>query len=172
MSISRLLFNADGRIGPRTFWRGVILLVAAQVVIAIVGQLVGALPLIAGFAFELALLYAYVCVYAKRFHDSGRGAGWFFLAFIGYFIVMMIVGGIIISLFAPEVVTAYSDVMEATNEPARNDAIEIFNNQLRANARILVIANMIGTFVANGLVGWFVARLKTEPRENRFGPPE
>lgn len=68
-----LFLDANGRIGQKDYWIGVIILFAAGVVL-------GWLPLV-GTLVSLASIYFGVCVSSKRLHDMGR-SGW--LAAIPY----------------------------------------------------------------------------------------
>lgn len=67
-----LYLEPKGRIGQKDFWIGFAILFAASMVVGMV--LVPALiafPLI-GTAFNLALLFPYYCLSAKRLHDIGK----------------------------------------------------------------------------------------------------
>ncbi len=68
-----LFLDANGRIGQKDYWIGVVILFAANLVL-------GWLPLI-GTLVSLAGIYFGVCVSSKRLHDMGR-SGW--LAAIPY----------------------------------------------------------------------------------------
>lgn len=68
-----LFLDANGRIGQKDYWIGVIILFAA-------GLVLGWVPLI-GTLVSLASIYFGVCVSSKRLHDMGR-SGW--LAAIPY----------------------------------------------------------------------------------------
>lgn len=67
----RLYLEADGRISRQEFWVGFAVLFA-------VGIVTGWIPLLGGLI-ALALIYAHVCLGAKRLHDMGR-SGWLMIA--------------------------------------------------------------------------------------------
>lgn len=62
-----LFFDANGRIGQRDYWIGIIAIFVINVVL-------GWLPLV-GTIISLVGIYAGVCVSSKRLHDMGR-SGW------------------------------------------------------------------------------------------------
>jgi len=110
MSISSLLWSWEGRIGRARFWLGVLLVILMSIGFGIVAGLFGipldtgtgpaaeeigvggALYLLAAF---IAVAYAQLAVYAKRFHDRGKSAWWVLIAFvpvIGFFWILIELG--------------------------------------------------------------------------------
>lgn len=89
-----LFLDANGRIGQKDYWIGILILFAA-------GLVLGWLPLV-GTLISIATIYFGVCVSSKRLHDMGR-SGW--LAAIPYGVTalavvlsaMTFVGGIMSS---------------------------------------------------------------------------
>lgn len=64
MNLGRLLFSPEGRIGQREFWIAVLILFAAGVLLHAVA--------VVGTGIWLLSTYCWVCVFAKRLHDTGR----------------------------------------------------------------------------------------------------
>jgi len=110
MSIGALLWSWEGRIGRGRFWLGVLLVILMSIAFGIIGSLLGipidtgrglvaeeigaagALYLLAAF---IAVAYAQLAVYAKRFHDRGKSAWWVLIAFvpvIGFFWILIELG--------------------------------------------------------------------------------
>jgi uncharacterized membrane protein YhaH (DUF805 family) len=110
MSIGSLLWSWEGRIGRARFWLGVLLVILMSIGFGIVAGLfgipldtgrgpvaedigvAGALYLLAAF---IAVAYAQLAVYAKRFHDRGKSAWWVLIAFvpvIGFFWILIELG--------------------------------------------------------------------------------
>lgn len=97
MSIGALLWSWEGRIGRGRFWLGVVLVILMSMVFGFIATLLGvpidtgmgpvaeeisaagALYLLAAF---LAVAYAQLAIYAKRFHDRGKSAWWVLIAFV------------------------------------------------------------------------------------------
>lgn len=61
-----LLFNPNGRIGPRDYWIGVAIIIGGNL-------LADVLPVLGGLLW-LLLIWVGLCVYGKRLHDAGRSA--------------------------------------------------------------------------------------------------
>ena len=74
-----LFTSFDGRINREPFWAGVLVLIGANIVLAIVGGILGAIfgPLqyLATIA-SLVLIYPAVALYAKRWHDQSKSGWW------------------------------------------------------------------------------------------------
>ena len=68
-----LFTSFDGRINREPFWAGVLLLIGANIVLSIIGGILGAIfgPLqyLATIG-SLVLIYPAVALYAKRWHDQ------------------------------------------------------------------------------------------------------
>ena len=174
---SKLFFSANGRIGPRTFWRAIILLLAAQVAERLLQILVpyslANAYLIFSLVFFVLLVVGYVSVYSKRLHDAGRGAGWFFLCLLGFIVGSTVFVFYGLQVFAPDVIAAYRDYFDAAMAGASGEIeMDILMGELAQNRFALFAVSLAGLFLVNFVVGWPVARLKPDPGTNRFGPPE
>jgi len=168
MSISNVLFNPNGRITPNEFWRGIIMLVGAQIIISLVtgfapvGLAIGVL-----FA-TILLVYPYICVYGKRLHDSGRSA-WMFLAFFcGWLLLIFFVMPV---LFEPFIGQQTAELQEDMEIVAQDGDVAAMFEILQQQARIQFIPGTIQTVLVNAIVGFFVARLPSDPDTNQYGPP-
>jgi uncharacterized membrane protein YhaH (DUF805 family) len=80
-----LFTSFDGRINREPFWAGVLVLIGANVVLAIIGSILGMifgplsyLPAIA----SLVLIYPAVALYAKRWHDQAKSGWWTLIALV------------------------------------------------------------------------------------------
>lgn len=87
MDMQYVLLNPNGRIAPRDFWIGVLLLIGGNV-------LSGLLPAVGGLLW-LFLIYVGVCVYGKRLHDFGRSA-WLHVIPWGITILLTTIGGMLV----------------------------------------------------------------------------
>ncbi|WP_300541081.1 DUF805 domain-containing protein [Maricaulis sp.] len=87
MDLQYVLLNPNGRIAPREFWIGVLLLIAGNV-------LSGLVPVLGGLLW-LFLIYVGVCVYGKRLHDAGKSA-WIHVIPWGLTLLISIIGGMMI----------------------------------------------------------------------------
>lgn len=162
MSLMQILFSPNGRIGPGAFWRGIIILLSFQIILTIIslygpsslGTLAGILSLLS--------IYPYLCVFGKRLHDSGRSAWMFLLFLLGYVLI-----SIVAILMAPgfgEFMTQYMELVESGD----TEGLEALSEQ---SENIFAIPGMVGTIIANGLLGFLAARLHAYPETNQYGPP-
>lgn len=68
MDWKTLFLSPEGRMGIKDFWLGFLILFGLWWVLNLV-------PLV-GHLVQLAMIYSYVCLYAKRLHDMGRSGFW------------------------------------------------------------------------------------------------
>lgn len=167
MDILNLLCNPNGRIGSRDFWRGVILLVGAMIVLQ-VGGIYGGGVLSAAFGLLVWVMpYFYLCVFGKRLHDSGRTAWFYILALVAYFILTGIFSYALNHLFAPSSL-ALQDEMELLMRDGRWMDAFAYGPEI---AKLQMIPTLLSLFATNGLIGYVMTRLKSDPYENQYGPP-
>lgn len=154
-----LLLSPQGRIPAGPFWQGVIILIVIGWVLGVVQAFVisaQSVSLLIGLV-SLALIYPSVCVYAKRFHDSGR-SGWWYLAVFG---VQFLFGLIIAGVLAANMM---SDVQGAAIGTPEWQSL-----QQEVARRNFLPTQLAGT-VLELIIAFVVARLRSDPGENRFGP--
>ncbi|WP_273146774.1 DUF805 domain-containing protein [Oceanicaulis alexandrii] len=162
MSLMSVLFAPNGRINPSQFQTGALVLLGIGFVLALVpltgnGALIGVQTLVG-----LAMIYPWVVLWRKRLHDSGK-SGWFLLLIVlVWFIISMIASQIITMMFAGDMMQAMEDVTG-------------FSQMMQAQAQLaeaLALPNAISSLVV-GLIVVFGANaiLKSDPEENRYGPP-
>jgi uncharacterized membrane protein YhaH (DUF805 family) len=157
-----VLFNPQGRIGPRLFWQGVILIIVAWL-------LLGALsvfgPMAASATFgllSLLLVYPSLCVFGKRLHDASKSA-WWFVAVIAAFVVIY---GIVAALLTRGAADELRRGMESL--PAGSPE---WMSMIRGIAqRTFLPTRVAATLVGLGLA-FFVSRLPRDLEDNRYGPP-
>jgi uncharacterized membrane protein YhaH (DUF805 family) len=80
-----LFTSFDGRINREPFWAGVLVLIGANIVLAILGSILGMIfgPLqyLASIG-SLVLIYPAVALYAKRWHDQAKSGWWTLIALV------------------------------------------------------------------------------------------
>jgi uncharacterized membrane protein YhaH (DUF805 family) len=168
MDVAYVLFGLNGRIGPRRFGRGLILLTGAMVVLLALGFLVSP-----GFhALQTALVYPYICLFGKRLHDAGRSA-FLWLAFVaGYLVVTVIATSLLMPLLSPAayaVSAEYQAMMTAGASMA-----EVFEKmQARAPEmnRLSIMTTLAAHLIATAATGLIAFRLTSQPGQNRHGLP-
>ena len=167
MDIPSLLFSPNGRIDPRDFGRGVILLTGFLIIAMTIEAF--APPVLSGMfsLLTVATVYCYLCVYGKRLHDTGRSAWYFLAVFAGFLIVTNIVNGILLSIFAPEAVEATEEMWTLLQRGNGQEAME----KVSAINKMTIIPRMITILAANALFAYLAVRLRSDPDRNVYGPP-
>ena len=166
-----LLFNPNGRIQKNRFWQGLVVLTVASVILQAVqvklGPSFGFVGTFIFFALGLALLYADICVYAKRFHDAGTTGWWILAVWLGSYIVSIILSSMFGSMFIGEQgIAIQEEMMERMAQGELMIALEAAE-ALGELLLPLTIASMIANAV---IMGFIVGSLKTDPRQNKHGP--
>ncbi|WP_203292704.1 DUF805 domain-containing protein [Maricaulis parjimensis] len=87
MDYQYVLLNPNGRIAPRDYWIGVLIIFGGNLASGLV-------PLLGGLVW-LGLIWVGICVYGKRLHDTGRSA-WLHLIPWGVSLVTSLISGIIL----------------------------------------------------------------------------
>lgn len=167
MDILNLLFNPNGRIDPRTFGRGAILLVGgwmvAQILITFGPRLLAAITVM----LCMASAYCYLCVYGKRLHDANITA-WGFVPFLlGFLFLFSVIGGTLITLFAPE---GAEMLLEWDTLQKRGD-IEKAAEMQPVVIRAIIVPMIISFLAVNAALAYIAARFRSDPAANSYGPP-
>ncbi|WP_323761475.1 DUF805 domain-containing protein [Maricaulis sp.] len=94
----RILFGAAGKLSPMEFAQGIIAIIVVNLLLQILSLMpvLGGVFGLVGILVGLASIFAWVCVYSKRFHDAGR-SGWLTLAAIGAVIVVSVVVNLVLA---------------------------------------------------------------------------
>ena len=162
MSLMSVLFAPNGRINPSQFQTGALVLLGIGFVMALLSLTGNAALMGVQTLVGLALIYPWVVLWRKRLHDNGK-SGWFLvLIVLVWFILSMIVGQVVTMMFAGDMmqamedVTGFSQMMQAQAQLAQELALP--------NAISSLVVGLIVVFGANAI-------LKSDPQENRYGPP-
>ncbi|WP_370235936.1 MULTISPECIES: DUF805 domain-containing protein [Henriciella] len=169
--MGNLLFNPQGRILKHRFWQGLVILTVASVLFQAfqvrLGPALGVGGMTVFFLLGLLLLYAEVCVYAKRFHDAGTTGWWILAVWIGSFIISMIMSQLFGSVFLGERGAAIeAEVAERLAQGEFMVAIEAST----ALAEMVLPLTLITIVVSAVVMGFIVGSLKTQPGQNKHGP--
>ncbi|WP_297733217.1 DUF805 domain-containing protein [uncultured Maricaulis sp.] len=136
----RILFGSSGKLSPQDFAKGIIAIVAVNLVIQFLTLLpgLGALIALVGLVVGLVSLYAWVCVYSKRFHDAGK-SGWMTVgAIVGVVIVAVAVSFVLTPLLSGGATTTTTGM-----------AITLGG----------VLASSLAGLIGNGVVGYIVYKM-------------
>ncbi len=162
MNLIYILFSPKGRIGPKDFWRGIIILIGFQIVSGVL-TLYGPVFIALLLSFiSFFIIYPYYCVFGKRLHDAGKSSWMFLLFMIGYIVILMV-----IILISPGFMDALSQYMEYS-EAGDLEAAQVMMERINSDYAL----NQFGaTIIANFALGFLAARLSSHPGPNQYGPP-
>lgn len=158
-----LLLSPQGRITKNRFWQGLVVLTVASVILT-------AVPVYLGTMFgllSLLLVYPYICVYAKRFHDAGTTGWWVIAVWLGGMILSFIQGMILGPFFLGAEGLA---IQEEASERLAQGEFDVFMQAQERIAEIMLPLSILSVIVNAVILGFIVGSLKTEPRTNKHGP--
>lgn len=167
----QLLFDPRGRIEKPRFWQGIVLVTVAAIIkrgieVKLPELMMGPLSVLMMLA-TLALIYANICVYAKRFHDAGTTGWWIIAVWVGKFFVVMLLFGLFGSLFlGDDGIALYEAIMESwtsADDQQLAQAAQRFQD--------LLFPLVVVTYIVNAVIAALVVGgLPSEPRDNIHGP--
>lgn len=162
MSLGDILFNPNGRLGPGNFWRGYIILLAANIVTQVISYMAGptnqAVALLI-FVVWLVLLWCTFVVFAKRLHDTGASAGWVLLVALGWSVVVLVARTVIYVVFAGE---EFSLAMQDPDYAASPQFLAEVVTKTFVPTTAVVLAISIA-------LGFILAGLRSDPNDNQYG---
>ncbi|MFN3313347.1 MAG: DUF805 domain-containing protein [Hyphomonas sp.] len=167
MDFRFVLLEPKGRLAPSPFAQGYILLTAAMLIITIVSTF-----LIPGSAvLQYALIFPYLCVFSKRFHDAGL-SGWLWLLALGVFLVLnSLLTILLMPGLSPDAWRIYAEVSELSQEQGMEAGMEALAQQGMELTRAAGLSSVAAFLITSAGIGFVVYRLRTDPRPNRHGPP-
>ena len=148
----KLLLTFDGRLGVKGFWSGIKVLIIASAAIQVLSALLGPLGLLLSLL-SLALIYPFVCVYIKRFHDADMPGIWVLAVIGGYFVASMIVSAVLTPIFVGDVMARAASGML----PSYGLGYTL----------IMMVAD-VGIQIG---AAYIVAQIKGTDGDNKYGPP-
>lgn len=163
--MGNLLFSPSGRIGPGQFMSGVQILIIVAVVLAILPALVPALVMLN--ILGLVMLWCWVVLWVKRYHDGGK-SGWMCLIPI---IIYIIIGGIVSTVLAgmfvdTEAIAAIADAQEQ----ADLGALMSMMGKGGMTTTGLIVTALAGAAVSYIIAMVFNNTIKHDAHDNQFGP--
>ncbi|MEZ5997676.1 MAG: DUF805 domain-containing protein [Hyphomonas sp.] len=166
-----LFLSPNGRINQPTFWRGAITLFVIGAVLSAVAAYVS--PFI-GFA-GILLLWPWIAIFVKRFHDAGK-TGWLTLAMVVLFIIVsFIVGMLLMSVFGinsaemQEQMMKEMEDLQSSGDPGAVMAYAMEQSKKMAQAQL--IPNILSSAIVTGIMGLVMSLFKSDPGDNQYGPP-
>ena len=160
--MGNLLFSPNGRINPSEFSKAAIILIVLGVILSL-PELFGmtGIATIAGLI-SFLLLYPWVVIWIKRYHDAGK-SGWTCLLPIVIYIIAAIV--LMSVLLGGEFMAIFQAASEGASQ-AETEALAEGMLGKGAQVKLLVATTVLSLAVALG----FNSMIKRDDHENQFGP--
>lgn len=164
MGITGILFNPNGRIGPNSFWRGVIVTFVLSLLVTLAATYVN----LAIGMLSFLLIYPMICVYGKRLHDADKTA-WLVIAVI---IVSFVISYVLTLVISPMFGIDQAALQEQSAAlGAEGDLAGVMDLAQQAQ-RDQMIPTLLISFITTFVVAFLVAQLPSNPETNQYGPPE
>ena len=171
MDFRFLFLEPHGRLAPRPFARGLVVLTGAYMIITLLSVVVwpGLGPM------QFVLVFPYFCLFAKRLHDAGLSA-WLWLAFLfGFGLVNLVSTSALFPVLSPqayamqeEVQALMFDVLKGGSTP---EELETSVARMQLFSRLSAVTSIAALLITSALVGLAAFRMRSEPKPNRHGPP-
>lgn len=166
MDIGYVLLSPRGRIGPRDFLRGLILLTGASLVVQVLMVAVA----VEATLLHYPILWGYFCVFGKRLHDAGQTA-WFNAAFlVGYIVVSSILNAMLLPFLSPQIVPLMLQIQEIGT---KGDFMGMLSAQQEHAVQITrgtALTTFASFLIASAALAFIGSRLPSDPDSNTHGP--
>ena len=163
--MGNLLFSPSGRIGPGQFMSGVKILVIIAVVLAILPAFVPALVMLN--ILGLVMLWCWVVLWVKRYHDGGKSGWMCLIPIIIYIILSLIVSTILAGMLVDT--EAIAAITEA-QEQADLGALMSMMGKGGMTTTGLIVTALAGAAVSYIIAMVFNNMIKHDAHDNQFGP--
>ncbi len=162
-----LFFTPQGRLAPQPFARGFVLLTGIMLVITVLKSVVSpGLEVL-----QYALIFPYLCLFAKRLHDAGL-SGWLWLAFLaGSGITTLIASAILLPVLSPGAYEIQLETQKVMEDQGLSAGFEALAARAAEYARLAAVTSVAGFLFASALTGFIAYRMRSDPRANPHGPP-
>lgn len=167
MNASFVFFSPQGRLSPRQFGRGLIILVAAIMIILIASAFVS--PGIG--ILQWLLVFPYFCLFAKRLHDAGQSAWLYLLFLLGYFVLTGLLTALLLNVLSPDAAIIQAEFQEIALGGDFSGAMEAMSERGLEVARKSILTTVTVVLLTNGILGLVAGKMKSDPVANRYGPP-
>ncbi len=169
--MGNLLFSPNGRIGAAEFQRGAIMLIGLAAIIKLSALVSYSLSNILNVA-ALVMLWCWVVLWIKRFHDAGK-SGWMSLVPIAAFLVTTMVVGVMLSpMMMGDMSAEMADMAEdAVGEQDLASMFSAMGKMGAGAARKMAIPGAILGVIVSGAIAYIGNMLiKHDGVENQYGP--
>lgn len=167
MDFRFLFLEPQGRLAPKPFGRGLVLLTGAGMMISVLTAVVSpGLNVL-----QYALVFPYICLFGKRLHDAGLTA-WLWIAFLaGLGFLNMFLSAMLLPVLSPGAFAIQVEVQETMQTAGFTAAFEELALRAEEYARLSAVTTLAAFLISSAITGFAAFRLRSDPRPNRHGPP-
>ena len=160
--MGNLLFSPSGRINPSEFTKAALILIALGLIFGLPGAMgmKGAVATIAGIL-GFVLLYPWVVIWIKRYHDAGKSGWTCLIPIVIYIIATMILTSVLLGDEFMEIFKAASEGASAAETDAMAEGMA-----KGSGLKLTIASTILSVAVALG----FNSIIKRNDHENQFGP--
>lgn len=167
MDFRFLFLEPQGRLAPKPFGRGLVMLTGAGMMISVLTAVVSpGLNML-----QYALVFPYICLFGKRLHDAGLTA-WLWIAFLaGLGFLNMFLSAILLPVLSPGAFAIQVEVQETMQAAGFTAAFEELALRAEEYARLSAVTTLAAFLISSAITGFAAFRLRSDPKPNRHGPP-
>jgi len=167
MDFRFVFLDPQGRLAPKPFAQGLVLLTGAMMVITIITA-IG----LTGFGLlQYLLVFPYLCLFGKRLHDAGLSA-WLWLAFLaGYSFLSAVFTAFLMPALSPDGFAIQGEIQKIAETDGFTAAFQAMAERAPEIARLSVVTTVAAFLLASGLTGFAAYRMRSDKTSNRHGPP-
>jgi uncharacterized membrane protein YhaH (DUF805 family) len=167
MDFRFLFLEPQGRLAPKPFGRGFVLLTAVFMLITIAAAI--AAPGIG--VLQYALVFPYICLFGKRLHDAGLSA-WLWLAYLlGFSALNMFISILLLPVLSPDAFALQAEMQEAMETRGLAAGFEMMAERAGEIAHLSVVTTVAAFLISSALTGFAAYRMRSDKTTNRHGPP-
>lgn len=167
MDFRFLFLEPQGRLPPKPFAQGLILLTGVFMVITVLAAVVSpGLGIL-----QYAVVFPYICLFGKRLHDAGLSA-WLWLVFLaGAGFLNMMLSAILLPLLSPQAYEVQVEIQKIMQADGFNAAFEELAARGPEYARLSAVTSVATLLISSAFTGFAAFRMRSDPKPNRHGPP-
>lgn len=162
-----VFFNPEGRTAPNLFGQGFIILTGVCMIVQIAAVLVSP----AFGMLQYALVFPYLCVFAKRLHDAGHSAWWYVAFLVGYMVLNMIFGAITLPILSPAAFAMQAEFQAILQQEGVTRMLEVMAERAQELQRLSVVSSIASFLLSSAVLGFIAMRLKQDVSPNKYGVP-
>lgn len=167
MDFRFVFLEPKGRLAPRPFGQGLVILTAVMLVLVVLTGLVA--PDLG--VLQNVLVYPYLCLFAKRLHDAGLSA-WLWLAFVaGFLFVNFVATAILLPILSPGSMAMQAEFESAMRAGGISAGMDMMAARSAEFMRETLLTSTASFLIASGITGYAAYTMRSDRRPNRHGPP-